>query len=34
MSRGLSRTFQLKNGHTVRVDCIGAGLFRIRMGAG
>jgi len=34
MSKGLSHTLQLKNGNNLRVDCLGAGIFRIRMGAG
>ena len=32
--KGLSHTLHLKNGNNLRVDCLGSGIFRIRIGAG
>ena len=34
MATDLSSLFQLQNGQALRVDCLGAGLFRVRAGPG
>jgi len=32
--KDVPRPLPLKNGHNLRVDCLGSGIFRLRMGAG